>query len=93
MADEKELFEVLNLYLNWAAAFRLERKYIFLDEISSVRNWEKGLKYLVDTGALKNATVVLTGSHSIDIKGSIERLPGRRGEGEGEGILDKIFFL
>jgi len=89
VADEKELFEVLNLYLNWAAAFRLERKYIFLDEISSVRDWEKGLKYLVDTGALKNATVVLTGSHSIDIKSSIERLPGRRGE--GEGTLDKIF--
>ncbi|WP_048178514.1 ATP-binding protein [Methanosarcina sp. MTP4] len=90
VADEKELFEVLNLYLNWAAAFRLERKYIFLDEISSVRDWEKGLKYLVDTGALKNTSVVLTGSHSIDIKSSIERLPGRRGE--GEGTLDKIFF-
>ncbi|AAM05345.1 ATP-binding protein [Methanosarcina acetivorans] len=90
VADEKELFEVLDLYLKWAAAFRLERKYIFLDEISSVRDWEKGLKYLVDTGALNNATVVLTGSHSIDIKSSIERLPGRRGE--GEGTLDKIFF-
>ena len=90
VADEKELFEVMNLYLNWAAAFRLERKYIFLDEISSVRDWEKGLKYLVDTGALKNATVVLTGSHSIDLKSSIERLPGRRGE--GDGTLDKIFF-
>lgn len=90
VADEKELFEVLNLYLNWAAAFRLERKYIFLDEISSVRDWEKGLKYLVDTGALENASVVLTGSHSIDIKSSIERLPGRRGE--GGGTLDKIFF-
>ncbi|MCQ1535701.1 ATP-binding protein [Methanosarcina sp. KYL-1] len=90
VADEKELFEVLNLYLNWVAAFKLERKYIFLDEISSVRDWEKGLKYIADTGALKNSTVVLTGSHSIDIKNSIERLPGRRGE--GEGTLDKIFF-
>jgi uncharacterized protein len=63
VADEKELFEVLELYLDWAAAFRLDRKYIFLDEISSFRDWEKGLKYLVDTGALKNSTVVLTGSH------------------------------
>lgn len=92
VADEKELFEVLELYLDWAAAFRLDRKYIFLDEISSVRDWEKGLKYLVDTGAIKNSTVVLTGSHSIDIKSSIERLPGRRGEGEGDGTLDKLFF-
>lgn len=92
VADEKELFEVLEPYLDWAAAFRLDRKYIFLDEISSVRDWEKGLKYLVDTGALKSSTVVLTGSHSIDIKNSIDRLPGRRGEGEGDGTLDKLFF-
>jgi len=90
IGSEKELFEVIHMYLDWASAFNLERKYIFLDEISSVKNWEKGLKYLVDTGLLKNTSVILTGSHSIDIKHSIERLPGRRGE--GNGTLDKILL-
>jgi len=42
VASEKELFEVINEYLDWARTFRLDRKYIFLDEISSVKNWEKG---------------------------------------------------
>jgi len=88
--NEKELFEVINMYLDWSQAFNLDRKYIFLDEISSVKNWEKGLKYLVDTGLLKNTSILLTGSHSIDIKHSIERLPGRRGE--GTGTLDKILL-
>ncbi|MHC1599482.1 MAG: ATP-binding protein, partial [Candidatus Methanospirareceae archaeon] len=82
VTNEKELFEVINEYLDWALTFRLDRKYIFLDEISSVKDWEKGLKYLVDAGILKNTSVILTGSHSIDIKHSIERLPGRRGEGD-----------
>lgn len=90
VANEKELFEVINVYLDWVSAFNLDRKYIFLDEISSVTNWEKGLKYLVDAGFLENTSVFLTGSHSIDIKHSIERLPGRRGE--GNGTLNKILM-
>lgn len=90
VANEKELFEVINEYLDWSLTFRLDRKYLFLDEISSVKNWEKGLKYLVDAGILKNTSVILTGSHSIDIKHSIERLPGRRGEGDEP--LDKILL-
>jgi predicted AAA+ superfamily ATPase len=90
VSDEKELFDVLDQYISWASAFDPVRKYLFLDEISSVRNWEKGLKHLVDTGFLKDTSVVLTGSHSIDIKKSIERLPGRRGE--GNETLEKILL-
>jgi len=90
IANEKELTEVINEYLDWSGAFQLGRKYLFLDEISSVKNWEKGLKYLVDTGTLRNTSVILTGSHAIDIKHSIERLPGRRGE--GNETLNKILL-
>lgn len=86
--DEKDFVELINLYLDWVSRFQLDRKYLFLDEISAVKNWEKGLKYLVDTGKLTNTTIILTGSHAIDIKYSIERLPGRRGE--GSGTLNKI---
>lgn len=51
---------------------------MFLDEISSVNNWQKSIKYLYDTGRLENAFVVLTGSSSYNLKKSSERLPGRR---------------
>ena len=88
IANEKDFVELIYLYLDWVSVFQLDRKYLFLDEISAVKNWEKGLKYLVDTGKLKNTTIILTGSHAIDIKYSIERLPGRRGE--GNGTLNKI---
>ncbi|MDW7733386.1 MAG: ATP-binding protein [Methanolobus sp.] len=90
VSDEKELFDVLGQYISWSSVFNLERKYVFLDEISSVKDWEKGLKHMVDTGFLKDTSIMLTGSHSIDIKKSIERLPGRRGE--GDETIDKILL-
>ena len=65
------------------------RLYAFIDEVTSVRGWERAVKHLADTGALEGMTVVLTGSHSLDLKYAIERLPGRRGEGGG-GTLNKV---
>jgi hypothetical protein len=68
-----------------------ERKYLFLDEITNVIDWERVIKLLSDQGRTRNRTIVLTGSHSIDIGRSLERLPGRRGEGS-EHVLDKILM-
>ena len=56
------------------------RRYLFLDEITSVRDWQKGIKALYDKGAFKRATLLLTGSHTIDLKKGAETLAGRRGE-------------
>jgi predicted AAA+ superfamily ATPase len=39
---------------------------------------------------MRNTSISVDRSHSIDIKKSIERLPGRRGE--GEETLDKILL-
>ena len=51
-----------------------------LDEISSVRDWQKAIKRLWDQALLKNCSVIATGSHTLDMRMSSERLPGRRGE-------------
>ena len=56
------------------------RLYVFLDEISFVRQWQRGVKALADQGRLKNVTLLLTGSNLIDIRGGAERMPGRRGK-------------
>ena len=57
------------------------RRVILVDEVSSVIGWERAVKHFADLGTLRGCTLVLTGSHSMDLKRSAERLPGRRGEG------------
>ncbi|WP_126993676.1 ATP-binding protein [Thermosipho globiformans] len=77
ISNENELTQILIDYFSIKNNIK-EKKYLFLDEISSVNNWQKSIKYLYDTGRLENAFVVLTGSSSYDLKKSSERLPGRR---------------
>jgi hypothetical protein len=91
LRNEKELEQVIKMYLDFSERPKpSKRKYIFIDETSSVKNWEKVIKYLADADKLKNTAIILTGSHSLEIKNSIERLPGRRGEKSGDELLDKI---
>ncbi len=66
------------------------RRFVFLDEISSVRDWQKGIKLLKDKGRLKKYTVVVTGSHSMDLRRGAESLPGRRGTTTDDDSLDKV---
>lgn len=64
------------------------RRFLFLDEISSVRGWQRGMKHLRDSDKLAKCTVLVTGSHAMDVRRSAELLPGRRGLPE-DGGLDK----
>lgn len=74
------LKDILESYLGWSQRQGGERKLIILDEISRVKDWEIALKYIIDVHSLKGKTFILTGSSSWDLKHSIERLPGRKGE-------------
>lgn len=56
-----------------------KRHYIFLDEVTTIPNWQKAIKWLMDKRLIPNSTVMATGSDAIDLQRSIERLPGRRG--------------
>ena len=64
----KELTRVLSSYIDAVRQDYPDRLFILLDEVSSIRDWQKGIKHLVDIGKLGNCTVILTGSHSIDVK-------------------------
>ena len=77
--DYNQLYELIDCYLRNVRPGNPQRLYIFLDEISFVRQWQRGIKALADEGKLKNATLLLTGSNLIDIRGGAERMPGRRG--------------
>ncbi len=80
--DNVALNDLLNTYHAWIKTLNQDRIFIFLDEISSVKDWQKSIKLFIDITGNNNITIVLTGSHTIDIKNSTERLPGRVGEKE-----------
>ena len=61
-------------------------KVIFLDEVTYIRDWDKGVKYLADAGMLENTVLVITGSDMVIIKEARIRFPGRR------GISEKVDF-
>lgn len=74
--------ELLPLYNSGTTIRRL-----FIDEITAIGNWEKGLKILLDAGELRRVLVVTTGSKAVDLRRSSERLPGRKGK------LDRTSYL
>jgi hypothetical protein len=55
--------------------------YIFLDEITSVADWQYEIKHCWDSGLTSDDAIVLTASSARDLRLGTERLPGRRGRG------------
>lgn len=86
----QKLVEIIQQYLGFSRRHENEIRYIFLDEISAIKDWQRGIKYLYDTGELENVTVLMTGSHNLDIRKAAERLPGRRGPNARS--VDKILL-
>lgn len=53
---------------------------LFIDEITAVDGWQKVLKRLADSGALRHTLLVTTGSKATDLQRESELLPGRKGK-------------
>ena len=53
--------------------------YFILDEVTYIKEWDKGVKYLADAGALERAVLMITGADLVVIRDSRARFPGRRG--------------
>lgn len=90
--DYEKLVELIQEYLDLKIEKNVETAYIFLDEISFVKDWQRGIKLLVDRGYLEKCCVILTGSNIIDLKTSLERLPGRRGPEAKDFFLYPLSF-
>jgi predicted AAA+ superfamily ATPase len=54
--------------------------YLILDEVTYIRDWDKGVKYMADAGMLQRVEMFLTGSDLSIIKEARMRFPGRRGD-------------
>jgi len=57
----EQLNEMIKLFLNLKTADKA-RRYIFIDEIAMIKNWQKGIEHLIKAGRLVNTAVVLSAS-------------------------------
>lgn len=57
-------------------------KFLILDEVNYIQDWDKAIKYAADAGLLDEVMLFLTGSDSVFIKEARMRFPGRRGKSE-----------
>jgi uncharacterized protein len=57
-------------------------KFILLDEVTYIDDWDKGVKFLADAGQLGNTALTITGSDSVVIQEARARFPGRRGSAD-----------
>ncbi|MBI5392234.1 ATP-binding protein [Candidatus Woesearchaeota archaeon] len=90
LKDYNQLIAVIEAYLEFGD--NTEQRYLFLDEIAFVDDWQIAIKNIYDRGLLRKCFLLITGSHSIDIKRNIERLPGRVGIGKRHFILFPLSF-
>ena len=89
--DFTSLRKVIEEYLEFKKSERIETSYIFLDEVTSLNEWWKAIKVLIDSGEVLNDVITVTGSSSLKIKGDIELFPGRTGKGETIEVLPLSF--
>lgn len=53
--------------------------YLIMDEVTYIHEWDKGIKFLADAGALESVVLLLTGSDLAIMKEARMRFLGRRG--------------
>lgn len=78
--DHLQLVHLLQEYMSRHESG--SRYYLIIDEITYIKHWDQGIKYLADVGAFENAVVLLTGSDMRVMKEARMRFPGRRGKAE-----------
>jgi len=86
-----ELIDDHHALLNVFFSLREEMKtdgihFLIIDEVTYIRDWDKAVKFLADSGQTENMVLLLTGSDSVLIQQARTRFPGRR------GIADQVDF-
>ncbi len=81
-----ELSDIINAYFQEFGE-TADFHYVFLDEISFVKEWQRTIKDFAESQWGKKTLFFLTGSSTVDLKFSSERLPGRRGNIKEKDIV------
>ncbi len=56
---------------------------IVLDEVTSVDEWWRVLKFFLDEGEFKDDVIIVSGSSTLGLTKVPEKFPGRKGKGKG----------
>ncbi len=83
LSNSKELLEILKR--------QEDKKFIFLDEVTSLEYWWKTVKGLIDLGIFKDSIITISGSSSLKVSKFIESFAGRRGSGKNISVLPLSF--
>ena len=71
------------------------RRFLLFDEITSVKNWHKAVKNMLDGGKLRGCTLAVTGSQATGVVGPAGHLAGRGDrpmDDTLEAVLDPMSF-
>ncbi|KAF5410866.1 MAG: hypothetical protein C5S43_04070 [Candidatus Methanocomedens sp.] len=79
LSSRKELHNLVSNFIQ--QNIEAQAIYVFLDEITYLKDWILELKTIADGNYIDRMVVVATGSNPIKLKEKAERLPGRRVEG------------
>ncbi len=91
LPSHRELLNLLREFQELTAKEGIKRGYIFLDEVTSLEGWWRGVKPLIDAGLLENDVVTVTGSSSLRVKRDIELFPRRKGSGKTIEVMPLSF--
>jgi predicted AAA+ superfamily ATPase len=83
--DHFTLVHIIQEYLQQASTGPTLR-FLIIDEVTYIKDWDQGVKYLADMGMLEHVVMVLTGSDLAFMQEARMRFPGRR------GMADKVDF-
>lgn len=76
--DQDDLLYILQEQLKIVPKGKIA--FLFIDEVTYIKDWDKAVKYMADALQLENTILLLTGSDNILLKKMRMRLPGRRGK-------------
>lgn len=93
LKNEHDLFTALVNYHQFADSKKTADRFIFLDEVTTVTDWQTAIKKAYDSGMLRNSFLLATGSSALDLTRGSERLPGRRGKHPHENDLEMLPLL
>ena len=82
LEDYKELIEIIKEYKRLAKEKKIKTSFIFLDEITLVKDWWKAIKFFIDRKYFEKDVVTLLSSTSILLNQYFETFAGRMGKGK-----------
>ena len=68
-----------------------EKAYLFLDEVTSIDEWWRVVKYFIDSGEFQNVVITVSCSSTLKLTKIPEKFPGRRGKGKDIQVMPLSF--